>query len=77
MVISQIGAKVKKMSVGVIQSQRLGKFFFLHCWVYFERKNLISSYSFTSVLSVHSAKYGHNIRYTDQTLKPLLYTIVK
>ena len=65
MIISKIGAKVKKMRFGVIQSQRLGKFFFLYCFVDFERKNLISNYSFTSVLSVHSAKYGHNISYTD------------
>ena len=65
MIISKIGAKVKKMRFGVVQSQRLGNFFFLHCFVYFERKNLISSYSVISVLSVHSAKHGHNIRYTD------------
>ena len=65
MIISKIGAKVKKMRFGVVQSQRLGKFFFLHCFVDFERKNLISRYSFASVLSVHSAKYRHNIRYTD------------
>ena len=65
MIISKIGAKVKKMRFGVIQSQRLGKFFFLHCFIDFERKNLISSCSFISVLSVHSAKNGHNIRYAD------------
>ena len=65
MIISKIGAKVKKMRFGLIQSQRLGKFFFLYCFINFERKNLISRYSFTSVLSVHSAKYGHNICYTD------------
>ena len=65
MIISKIGAKVKKMRFGVVQSLRLGKFFFLHCCIDFERKNLITKHSFTSVLSVHSAKYGHNISYTD------------
>ena len=64
MIISKIGAKVEKMSFGFTQSQRLGKFFFLHCYIYFERKNLISKYNFAIVLSVHSAKYGHGIRYT-------------
>ena len=63
MVISQIGAKVKKMSFGLTQSQRLGNFFFLHCRIEFERENLISKCSFTSVISVHNAKHGHNIRY--------------
>ena len=63
MVISQIGAKVKEMSFGFTQSQRLGKFFFLHCRIEFERENLMSKCSFTSVTSVHNAKRGHNIRY--------------
>ena len=65
MIISKIGAKVVKVTVGFTQSRRLGKFFFLHCHIDFERKNLISKYSFASVISVHSAKYGHNIRYTN------------
>ena len=64
MIISKIGAKVKKMRFGVVQSQRLGKFFFLHCCIDFERKNLITKHSFTSVLSVHSAKHGHSVRCT-------------
>ena len=64
MIISKIGAKVEKMSFGLTQSQRLGKFFFLHCHIYFEPKNLISEHNFAIVLSVHSAKYGHDIRYT-------------
>ena len=65
MIISKIGAKVTRLQFGFTQSQRLGKFFFLYCFVDFERKNLITKHSFTSVLSVHSAKYGHNISYTD------------
>ena len=65
MIISKIGAKVEKLSFGFTQSQRLGKFFFLYCHIDFERKNLISKYSFASVLSVHSARYGHYIRYTN------------
>lgn len=63
--INKIGAKVKTVSFGFTQSQRLGKFFFLHCDIIFERKNLISRHSFASVISVHSAKYGHAIRYTN------------
>ena len=65
MIISKIGAKVAKLQFGVTQSQRLGKFFFLHCNIDFERKNLITKYSFASVLSTHSAKYGHEIYYIE------------
>ena len=61
MVISKIGAKVTKLQFGVTQSKRLGGFFFLHCFVSFERKNSIINYHFASILSVHSAKYGHSI----------------
>ena len=57
--INKIGAKVKTVSFSFIQ----GKFFFLYCYIVFERKNLISKYSFVGVISVHSAKYGHYIRY--------------
>ena len=64
MVISKIGAKVVKVTVGFTQSsRRSGKFFFLDCCIDFERKNLLSEYSFVIVISVHSAKYGHSIRY--------------
>ena len=65
MIISKIGAKVAKLQFGVTQSQLLGKFFFLHCHIDFERKNLITKYSFISALSHHSAKYGHSVRYTE------------
>ena len=65
MIISEIGAKVAKLQFGFTQSQRLGKFFFLHCYIDFERKDLITKHSFASVLSVHSAKHGHSVRYTD------------
>ena len=61
MTISKIGAKVTKLQFGVTQSKRLGGFFFLHCAIYFERKNLIGKDSFASIISVHSAKYGYSI----------------
>ena len=61
MIISKIGAKVAKLQFGVTQSQRLGKFFFLHCCIDFERKNLITKHSFAGILSIHSAKYGHSV----------------
>lgn len=64
MIINKIGAKVTNVRFGFTQSQRLGKFFFLHCQIDFERKNLITKYSFTSLLSIHSAMWGHDIRYT-------------
>ena len=63
MVISKIGAKVVKVTVGFTQSRRRGKFFFLDCCIDFERKNLLSEYSFAIVISVHTAKSGHSIRY--------------
>ena len=65
MTISKIGAKVTKLQFGVTQSQRLGKFFFLHCSIDFERKNLITKYGFTCILSVHSAKYGYSVEYAN------------
>ena len=65
MIISEIGAKVAKLQFGFTQSQRLGKFFFLHCHIYFEQKNLITKHNFAIVVSVHSAKYGHSVRDTN------------
>ena len=62
MIISKIGAKVAKLQFGVTQSQRPVKSFFLHCDIDFERKNLITKHSFASILSIHSAKYGHSVR---------------
>ena len=62
--IIKIGAKVNNVVYGFTQSQRLGKFFFIHCHIDFERQNLLTEYSFTSLLSVHSNKWGHSIRYT-------------
>ena len=63
MVISKIGAKVERLCFGVIQSRQLDNFFFFYCYIDFERKNLITKNSFTIVLSTHSVKYGHTIRY--------------
>lgn len=62
--IIKIGAKVNKVVYGFTQSQRLGKFFFMHCAIEFDRKSLLSKYSFTSILSIHHHEYGHTIRYT-------------
>ena len=64
MIISKIGAKVERVRIGVIQSRRLDNFFFFYCYIDFERKNLITKHSFDIVLSTHSAKYGHSVRYT-------------
>lgn len=60
----KIGAKVKNCNITLVQSKRKGGFFFLTQHYYFHYDNLISKFSFTSILSVHSKSYGHDIRYT-------------
>lgn len=62
--ISEIGAKVKNCNITLVQSKRNGRFFFLTQHYYFHYDNLISKFPFTSILSVHSKAYGHDIRYT-------------
>ena len=61
--IIKIGAKVIKTRVGVVQSQRLGSFFFLHYFYDTEKENCLTRYNFGTVISVHHYKYGHSISY--------------
>ena len=61
--IIKIGAKVIKTRVGVVQSLRLGRFFFLHYAYDTEKENCLTRYSFGAVLSTHHYEYGHSIYY--------------
>lgn len=61
--IIKIGAKVRKAYLHTVQSKRNGSFFFLAFEYDFERENLLTQYSFLSVLSVHHHLYGHEIRW--------------
>ena len=44
--IIKIGAKVIKTRVAVVQSQRLGSFFFLHYFYDTEKENCLTQYNF-------------------------------